>query len=218
MVQRQRKRNDGIWLLACGGERRGVKKGKKKLAESVKSLELRVTKRKAPPRSVLFWVFDIGDRRLRRRVGDNGMSRDCIGRVFIPWESINFNPNKVTGRRERPYYTHCICLCIRHLWERIRIESNADSPTKDSLAKDRLQKTEKVVTKSIEKCIPLNKKKKTKRILIIGSTVSDRADGGDSFYPNTARNQSRWIDNRATHLSPTLLSSVHFLFRSAVVN
>ena len=56
-----------------------VSKKEKKLAESVKSLELRVTKRKAPPPSVLFWVFDIGD----RRVGDNGMSRDCIGRGFI---------------------------------------------------------------------------------------------------------------------------------------
>ena len=74
-----------------------VSKKEKKLAESVKSLELRVTKRKAPPPSVLFWVFDIGDRRLRRRVGDNGMSRDCIGRVFIPRESIHFNPTKLRG-------------------------------------------------------------------------------------------------------------------------
>ena len=63
---------------------------------------------------------------------------------------------------------------------------------------------------------PFEQKEEKKRILIIGSTASDRADA--SFYPNTARNQSRWIDNRATHLSPTLLSSVHFLFRSAVVN
>ena len=64
---------------------------------------------------------------------------------------------------------------------------------------------------------PFEQKEEKKRILIIGSTASDRADA--SFYPNTARNQSRWIDNRATHLSPTLLSSVHFLFvPSSLIN
>ena len=73
---------------------------------------------------------------------------ECRGATALAedsrWHSSRGNRSTLT----RPKYT-CICLCTWHHWEeRIRVGHNADSPTKDTVAKDRLQKREKVVAKS----------------------------------------------------------------------